>query len=171
MFENSRQDGGFNPFFSGMRQPQRQPMQNDPWPNFYGPGSYPQDQRGSGGMWIPVNSLDEAKNAFVQPGQEKWFMVTNKMMFAVKSVSSAGVVDFQAFDFNPHIEPQASQVQVPQENSQIDLMNNIAEKLQNVLDKVNGLEETVENLKGEKENGKSVKQVSNAAAKSGAGSK
>ena len=175
MFNNPQQRSGCNPLLGSMQQPQQmqQPqMMQGPqgWPGYFG-GGYQQDQRGStNGMWIPVNSLDEARNAFVQPGQEKWFMVTNQMVFAVKSLNSAGVVDFQAFDFAPHVEQE--QTVVPgRGDASVALLGELAEKMKAMLDKVSGLEETVDALKEERENGKSAKQVSNSTAKSGSSSR
>ena len=65
----------------------------------------PQQQKAPS-MWVPVASLEEAKNVFVSPGETKWIMILNAMMFAVKSVNEAGATDFQAYDFAPHVEQQ-----------------------------------------------------------------
>lgn len=122
-------------------------------------------------MWIIVNNLDEAENAFVQPGERKWFMVADQMTFAVKSVSSAGVMDFEAFDFTPRPKRQLQQSSMSQESVQPNVLEEITKAMQGMVGKLNELEATVEDLRGEKENGKSVKQVSGSAARTGSGAK
>lgn len=174
MFDNTQAGAGYNPLAGNLRRQQapQGPAMGMPsmWPGAYMPSGYPQDRQGTSNMWIPVKNLDEARNAFVQPGEQKWFMVDDQMMFAMKSVSSAGVMDFQAFDFVPHVEPQAQQ-SVTQQPAQPNVLEEVAKMMQGVYGKLSELETTVENLKGEKENGKSAKQVSGSAARTSSGTK
>lgn len=171
---NNQSNAGYNPLANGMRQRMNQsPDMGMPgmWPGVYMPSGYPQDRQGTSNMWIPVKNLDEARNAFVQPGEQKWFMVDDQMMFAMKSVSSAGVMDFQAFDFAPHVDPQVQQPATQQEVAHPNFMEELAKTIQQMVGKINELESTVESLKGEKEDGKPVKQVSGSAARTGSGAK
>lgn len=118
MFDNNQAGMGYNPLAGNLRRqqvPQGPAMgMSGMWPGAYMPSGYPQDRQGTSNMWIPVKNLDEARNAFVQPGEQKWFMVDDQMMFAMKAVSSAGVMDFQAFDFAPHVETQVQQTTTQQ---------------------------------------------------------
>lgn len=95
MFDNNQAGMGYNPLAGNLRRqqvPQGPAMgMSGMWPGAYMPSGYPQDRQGTSNMWIPVKNLDEARNAFVQPGEQKWFMVDDQMMFAMKAVSSAGV--------------------------------------------------------------------------------
>lgn len=172
---NNQSNAGYNPLAGNIRQPQmpQGPGAGMPgmWSGPYMPSGYPQDRQGTSNMWIPVKNLDEAKNAFVQPGEQKWFMVSDQMLFAMKAVSSAGVMDFQAFDFAPHVEPQAQTAAVQQEAVQPNFVEELTKTMQQMFGKINELESAVENLKGEKENGKSVKQVSGSASRTGSGTK
>lgn len=172
---NNQSNAGYNPLAGNIRQPQ---MSQGPgagmpgmWPGPYIPSAYPQDRQSTGGMWIIVNNLDEAENAFVQPGERKWFMVADQMTFAVKSVSSAGVMDFEAFDFTPRPKRQSQQSSMSQESVQPNVLEEITKAMQGMVGKLNELEATVEDLRGEKENGKSAKQVSGSAARTGSGAK
>lgn len=150
----------FNPFFSAM--PQQGAQQNaqqgswfGPWgmgganmPGAMGMNRYQREpQKANSDFWVPVNSLEEAKAVFVQPGQKKWIMILNAMMFAVKSVNDAGVPDFKAFDFYPHTD-----VQVPQENTN-DMINNLSAQLSAVLQKLGDMEKEVASMKEAKNNG------------------
>lgn len=94
-------------------------MQGNPQGNWFGwnPNMGRPQQQKAPSMWVPVSSLEEAKNVFVSPGETKWIMILNAMMFAVKSVNEAGATDFQAYDFVPHVE----QPQVPQQNGSISM--------------------------------------------------
>lgn len=174
MFDNNQAGVGYNPLAGNLR---RQQASQGPamgmtgmWPGAYVPSGYPQDRQGTSNMWIPVKNLDEARNAFVQPGEQKWFMVDDQMMFAMKAVSSAGVMDFQAFDFAPHVEPQVQQP-ATQQPVQPNVLEEVAKMMQSVVGRLEGLEATVDGLKGEKENGKSAKQVPGSAARTNAGAK
>ena len=174
MFDNNQAGMGYNPLAGNLRRqqvPQGPAMgMSGMWPGAYMPSGYPQDRQGTSNMWIPVKNLDEARNAFVQPGEQKWFMVDVQMMFAMKAVSSAGVMDFQAFDFAPHVETQVQQT-TTQQPVQPNVLEEVAKMMQGVIGRLEGLEAAVDGLKGEKENGKPVKQVSVSTARTGAGTK
>lgn len=164
MFENQQSGmAGFNPLANmkpGYYRPGPAPMP-EPWPGPYG--------RDVGDWWVPVSSLKDAENAFVQPGQTKWFMVQNKMQFAVKSVSGAGVMDFQAFDFAPHIEAQPVQQDAGTVSVPVAALDEILNKVQSVVDRVAKIEDVVGEAKEAKDNGKPVKQVSGNAGRANAG--
>lgn len=139
---------GQNPLFGASQQfPSN--MQGSPQGNWFGwnPNmGRPQQQQKMPSLWVPVASLEEAKNVFVSPGETKWIMILNAMMFAVKSVNEAGVTDFQAYDFAPHVEQQ----QAPQQNGSIS-MDDVMGTMQVVLQKLNGMENELAALKEVKE--------------------
>lgn len=153
---------GQNPFF-GNAQQYPQNMQNPQHGNWFGwnpnTNRMQSNQRPSADMWVPVNSLEEAKNVFVQPGERKWIMILNAMMFAVKSVNDAGATEFQAYDFSPHIEVQQP---VTQQSDGIP-MDEIKATLDIVLRKLSNMENEVYALKEVKNNGKPARSNVNGA--------
>lgn len=52
--------------------------------------------------WIRVNSMDDAKNVSVPPGQKAWIMLQNDPIFVVKSANDMGLATTQAFKFEPY---------------------------------------------------------------------
>lgn len=177
MYENT----GWNPLFNNQTQPNMQSMtQQSPMPGMMGmPGwnswtadKYQQNPRAmSNDFWVPVNTLEEAKNVFVQPGQRKWIMILNTMMFAVKTVNNAGATEFQAYDFQPHVEQPAQQAPMPQQTPQPTVqyatsqdVATLEQKLQQVLDKLGELEQKSTAPKGVLNNAKPVKPISGTNA-------
>lgn len=154
---------GQNPFFgSGQQFPQN--MSNNQQGGWFGwnPNAgrmMQQAQRNTVEMWVPVNSLEEAKNVFVQPGERKWIMILNAMMFAVKTVNDAGATEFQAYDFTPHIETQPP---MPQHGESLP-MEELMATLNTVLQKLNNMESEVATLKEVKNNGKPARANGNGA--------
>lgn len=153
MYDNA----GWTPFMGGQPQPvmpdasQQNMMPGMPgWPGWPA-NKYQQSSRQLfNDFWVPVNTLEEAKNVFVQPGQRKWIMILNAMMFAVKTVNSAGATDFQAFDFQPHVE-----VQVPPPDQQMPQdIANLGEQLQRVLKELSDMKQEVASLKEVRNNGR-----------------
>lgn len=91
MFDNNHAGVGYNPLAGNLR---RQQVSQGPamgmtgmWPGAYVPSGYPQDHQGTSNMWIPVKNLDEARNAFVQPGEQKWFMVDDRFVLCLQRQS------------------------------------------------------------------------------------
>lgn len=159
MYDNA----GWNPFFGGQQQPmpdgqQQNMMSGSPgmpgipgmpaWPNWGMNRGQQGSRQASHDFWVPVNTLEEAKNVFVQPGQTKWIMILNTMMFAVKTVNNTGATDFQAFDFHPHVE-----VQIPPPDQQVsnEALNNLADQLNRVLSELDSVKRDVSSLKDSKE--------------------
>lgn len=152
-----------NPLFGNMQQfPQNmQNNQQGAWFGWNQNQARMQQQRPANMWWIPVQSLEEAKNVFVHPGETKWIMIMNAMMFAVKTVNEVGATDFQAYDFTPHIDVQQAPLQ---QNGNIAL-GEIMGVLERVLQKLNDMESEVATLKEVKANGsKSVRTNANGAS-------
>lgn len=91
MFDNNQAGMGYNPLAGNLRRqqvPQGPAMgMSGMWPGAYMPSGYPQDCQGTSNMWIPVKNLDEARNAFVQPGEQKWFMVDDRFVLCLQRQS------------------------------------------------------------------------------------
>lgn len=95
----------------GYAQP---PMPYQPPQGQYPPPVQPQqaqDQRRTNAEWIPVSSVQQAREHIVQPNQILYFMNNNKSEFYAKSSDSFGTAVFKAFRFeeiNPDVPVAAS---------------------------------------------------------------
>ena len=71
-----------------------------------------QDQRRTNAEWIPVSSVQQAREHIVQPNQILYFMNNNKSEFYAKSSDSFGTAVFKAFRFE-EINPDVPVVAAP----------------------------------------------------------
>lgn len=96
----------------GYAQP---PMPYQPPQGQYPPPVQPQqaqDQRRTNAEWIPVSSVQQAREHIVQPNQILYFMNNNKSEFYAKSSDSFGTPTFKAFRFE-EINPDVQAVTAP----------------------------------------------------------
>lgn len=96
----------------GYAQP---PMPYQPPQGQYPPPVQPQqaqDQRRTNAEWIPVSSVQQAREHIVQPNQILYFMNNNKSEFYAKSSDSFGTAVFKAFRFE-EINPDVQAVTAP----------------------------------------------------------
>lgn len=60
----------------------------------------PQEQRRTNAEFIPVSSIQQAKEHIVQPNQMLYFMNNNVSEFYIKTADNFGTVQFKAFKFS-----------------------------------------------------------------------
>ena len=70
------------------------------------------EQRRTNAEWIPVSSVQQAREHIVQPNQILYFMNNNKSEFYAKSSDSFGTAVFKAFRFE-EINPDVPVVAAP----------------------------------------------------------
>ena len=98
------------------------PMQPAPQPVYPQPQ---QERRQTNAEWIPVSSVQQAREHIVQPNQILYFMNNNKPEFYAKSSDNFGTTAFKAFRFE-EINPDAVQpmpAETAQRNTEIERMN------------------------------------------------
>lgn len=104
-----------------------------------------QDQRRTNAEWIPVSSVQQAREHIVQPNQILYFMNNNKSEFYAKSSDSFGTAVFKAFRFeeiNPDAQVMPAQAAPMPDQKYLDSMNG----------RITALEEQMKRMTGGKKN-------------------
>lgn len=96
MYGNNQQ---YSPYMPQNYQ-QLMPPPSMSLPSMQAPQPAPQEQRRTNAEFIPVSSVQQAKEHIVQPNQMLYFMNNNVSEFYIKTADNFGTVQFKAFKFS-----------------------------------------------------------------------